>query len=82
LLEYPHYTRPSEYRGWSVPDILLCGHHAQIVKWRRWHQLHSTRDRRPDLFAQIESTEQDRKLMSEEEPTTPPTKKTETTSDS
>jgi tRNA (guanine37-N1)-methyltransferase len=74
LLEYPHYTRPSEYLGHQVPEILLCGHHAQIVKWRRWHQLHATMKRRPDLFALLELTEQDRKLMHEEEPKAPPAK--------
>ena len=76
LLEYPHYTRPVEYNGWRTPDILMCGHHAQIERWRRWHQLKSTRARRPDLFEQIELSAQDIKLLSEEEPTAPPDKKT------
>lgn len=51
LLEYPHYTRPSEFRGWKVPDILLGGNHAAIEKWRREQSRERTRTRRPDLGA-------------------------------
>lgn len=50
LLEYPHYTRPSEFRGMKVPDVLLSGHHAEIEKWRRAQALLRTRERRPDLI--------------------------------
>jgi tRNA (guanine37-N1)-methyltransferase len=50
LLEYPHYTRPAEFRGWKVPDILLSGHHAEIEKWRRDQSLARTRRNRPDLL--------------------------------
>jgi tRNA (guanine37-N1)-methyltransferase len=50
LLEYPHYTRPATFRGWSVPEILLSGHHAQIAQWRRTQQIERTRQRRPDLL--------------------------------
>ena len=50
LLEYPQYTRPVEYRGMRVPDILLSGHHGEIEKWRLKHQLLRTYQRRPDLF--------------------------------
>jgi tRNA (guanine37-N1)-methyltransferase len=50
LLEYPQYTRPAEYRGWSVPEVLLSGHHAEIARWRRDRALERTRDRRPDLL--------------------------------
>jgi tRNA (guanine37-N1)-methyltransferase len=50
LLEYPHYTRPYEFRGWKVPDILLSGHHAQIEKWRREQARERTKVRRPDLL--------------------------------
>jgi tRNA (guanine37-N1)-methyltransferase len=50
LLEYPQYTRPAEYRGWSVPEVLLSGHHAEIARWRREQALQRTRDRRPDLL--------------------------------
>ena len=53
LLEYPHYTRPAEFRGRVVPDILLSGHHANIVKWRRQQALVRTRARRPDLFEKL-----------------------------
>ena len=49
LLEYPHYTRPAEFRGWKVPDILLSGNHAAIEAWRREQARIRTRDRRPDL---------------------------------
>ena len=50
LLEYPHYTRPTEFRGWRVPDILLSGHHGEIARWRRRQALERTRERRPDLL--------------------------------
>jgi len=52
LLEYPHYTRPAEFRGWRVPDVLLSGHHAEIAKWRHQEALRRTRERRPDLLFQ------------------------------
>ena len=51
LLEHPQYTRPVEYRGWRVPDILLSGHHAEIAKWRHERALEKTRRVRPDLLA-------------------------------
>ena len=47
VLEYPHYTRPAEFRGWRVPDVLLSGHHAAIAAWRREQALARTRARRP-----------------------------------
>jgi tRNA (guanine37-N1)-methyltransferase len=50
LLEYPHYTRPAEFRGMKVPEILLSGHHAEIAKWRQEQALERTRQRRPDLL--------------------------------
>jgi tRNA (guanine37-N1)-methyltransferase len=50
LLEYPHYTRPEEYRGWRVPPELLSGNHALIAKWRRQQALERTRKQRPDLL--------------------------------
>ncbi|GAC1354089.1 MAG: tRNA (guanosine(37)-N1)-methyltransferase TrmD [Ktedonobacteraceae bacterium] len=66
LLEYPHYTRPPEFRGWRVPDVLLSGNHAQIARWRRKESLRKTRQRRPDLFAQVDvSSKQDVKIMKE-----------------
>lgn len=50
LLDYPHYTRPPEFRGWQVPAVLLSGNHGEIAKWRRSQQLERTRLRRPDLW--------------------------------
>jgi tRNA (guanine37-N1)-methyltransferase len=50
LLEYPHYTRPADFRGMKVPEILLSGHHAEIAKWRHEQALERTRQRRPDLL--------------------------------
>jgi tRNA (guanine37-N1)-methyltransferase len=65
LLEYPHYTRPAEFLGRKVPDILLSGHHANIVKWRRKQSLLRTREKRPDLFEKHELSPGDRKLLQE-----------------
>ena len=50
LLEYPHYTRPQEYRGWEVPEVLRSGNHAEIEKWRQEQSVKRTQERRPDLF--------------------------------
>lgn len=50
LLEYPHYTRPANFRGWKVPEVLLSGHHAEIARWRYQQQVHRTKSRRPDLL--------------------------------
>jgi len=50
LLDYPQYTRPSEFRGWKVPDILLSGNHGEIARWRLQQQIERTRQRRPDLY--------------------------------
>lgn len=50
LLEHPQYTRPAEYRGWSVPEVLLSGHHAKIETWKREQREQRTRERRPDLL--------------------------------
>ena len=49
LLDFPHYTRPAEYRGWKVPDVLIGGHHAEVAKWRRQQAVGKTRRNRPDL---------------------------------
>ena len=54
LLEYPHYTRPPDFRGWGVPDVLLSGNHAQIDAWRRRQRLRRTGQRRPDLLPDAE----------------------------
>ena len=50
LLEGPQYTRPAEFRGWNVPDVLLSGNHAEIAAWRKAHALRRTRENRPDLL--------------------------------
>ena len=50
LLDYPQYTRPAEFRGWKVPDVLLSGNHAEIARWRHEQQIQRTSDRRPDLL--------------------------------
>jgi tRNA (guanine37-N1)-methyltransferase len=66
MLEYPHYTRPPEFRGWKIPDVLLSGNHAEIAKWRRKESLRRTKERRPDLFAKLDlSSRLDAKLVRE-----------------
>lgn len=65
LLEYPHYTRPPEYRGLTVPDVLLSGHHARIAEWRRQQSLCRTKARRPDLLARVELSPRDQRLLEE-----------------
>jgi len=63
LLEYPHYTRPPEFRGWNVPEVLLSGNHAEIIKWRRRQSLVRTLKRRPDLLATADLTVAERQFM-------------------
>jgi tRNA (guanine37-N1)-methyltransferase len=63
LLEYPQYTRPREFRGCKVPDVLLDGDHAAIAKWRQEQSLILTRDRRPDLLEKLELTDNEKKLL-------------------
>lgn len=63
LLGYPQYTRPEEFEGIRVPEVLLSGHHGQIAQWRRQQQLLLTRALRPDLFAKANLTKDDLKLM-------------------
>lgn len=63
LLEYPHYTRPAEFRGWRVPDVLISGDHAKVAKWRREQALLRTRQRRPDLLSRAPLTKTDRKFL-------------------
>jgi tRNA (guanine37-N1)-methyltransferase len=63
LLEYPHYTRPPEFRGEGVPDVLLSGDHAKIEQWRREQSLLRTLQRRPDLLEKVELTEKERKFV-------------------
>jgi tRNA (guanine37-N1)-methyltransferase len=67
LLEYPQYTRPPEFRGLTVPDVLLTGNHELIRKWRRKESLRKTAALRPDLLSGIELTREDRKLLAEVE---------------
>jgi len=63
LLEYPHYTRPPEFRGLRVPDVLLSGDHARIAKWRRQQALLRTRQRRPDLLMKADLSDSDRAFL-------------------
>jgi tRNA (guanine37-N1)-methyltransferase len=63
LLEYPHYTRPPEFRGWQVPEVLLSGDHARIEKWRREQALIRTLIRRPDILEKAELSEEDKKII-------------------
>jgi tRNA (guanine37-N1)-methyltransferase len=63
LLEYPHYTRPPEFRGWQVPEVLLSGDHARIEKWRREQALIRTFKKRPDMIEKAELSEKDRKFV-------------------
>lgn len=63
LLEYPHYTRPPEFRGSKVPDVLLSGDHAKIDKWRRERALERTYRKRPDMLEKAGLTEMDRKFI-------------------
>jgi tRNA (guanine37-N1)-methyltransferase len=65
LLDCPHYTRPANFRGWEVPEVLLNGNHAHIEVWRRKEQLRATQALRPDLLARLPLTRQDRKLLAE-----------------
>ena len=66
LLEYPHYTRPPQFRGWSVPEVLLSGDHAAIEKWRRRQALLRTLERRPDLLEKGNLSEEDRQFIDNE----------------
>jgi len=63
LLEYPHYTRPSEYNGWKVPDVLISGHHREIELWRRRESLRRTLIRRPDLLNDASLSAEDKKIL-------------------
>lgn len=65
LLDYPQYTRPFEFNGMKVPEVLLSGHHAQIESWRRKQALKRTAERRPDLFQKLVLTKEDQRLLDE-----------------
>ncbi len=67
LLEHPQYTRPPEFREAKVPEVLQSGDHARIARWRRWHALKLTQAKRPDLFARLELSKADQKLLSKTE---------------
>lgn len=63
LLEYPQYTRPAEYKGWTVPDVLQSGNHAKIEQWKRLESLKRTYQRRPDLLKKIKLSAEDKKNL-------------------
>lgn len=63
VLDAPYYTRPAEYRGWSIPPVLLSGHHGEIGKWRREESLRRTLERRPELLETAELTVEDRRIL-------------------
>jgi len=65
LLEYPHYTRPETFRGMKVPDVLLSGHHANIVRWRQKKSLEKTIKNRPELLAEAEISEKEIEIIGE-----------------
>ncbi len=67
ILEYPQYTRPYDFRGSKVPDILLSGHHANINKWRRLQSLKRTRQKRPDLYGELVLSKEDKKLLEQDQ---------------
>jgi tRNA (guanine37-N1)-methyltransferase len=69
LLEYPHYTRPPEFRGWSVPNVLLSGNHAEIDRWRHKESLMRTYRKRPDLLERTVISIEDKKLIQSEKQT-------------
>jgi tRNA (guanine37-N1)-methyltransferase len=67
LLEYPQYTRPEEFRGLRVPEVLLSGHHQEVARWRRRQALLRTKARRPDLLARTQLSDEDKALLQKED---------------
>ena len=65
LLDHPHYTRPAEFRGQRVPDVLISGHHAEIRRWRRREAIRRTAERRPELLRTAALTGEERALLDE-----------------
>jgi len=63
LLEYPQYTRPFSFEGDEVPEVLISGHHENVRKWRRLKSLLITKERRRDLYKNVELTKEDKKLL-------------------
>jgi tRNA (guanine37-N1)-methyltransferase len=68
LLDYPHYTRPPEFRGMRVPEVLLSGDHEAVRRWRHAQRLRRTLARRPDLLTGEALGEEDRRVLDEVEP--------------
>jgi len=65
LLDYPQYTRPSDFRGWKVPSVLLSGNHQKVKEWRRKKMLEATLRKRPDLLETLKLNQEDEKLLEE-----------------
>jgi tRNA (guanine37-N1)-methyltransferase len=65
LLDYPHFTRPADFRGYRVPDVLLSGHHAEIRRWRKRAALRRTAEQRPELLDRVELDAEERELLAE-----------------
>lgn len=65
LLDYPHYTRPAEFEGRPVPDVLLSGHHAEVRRWRKREALQRTLERRPDLLTEASLDDEEREILKE-----------------
>jgi tRNA (guanine37-N1)-methyltransferase len=65
LLDYPHYTRPAEFGGMKVPDVLLSGHHAEVRRWRKKEALARTLARRPELLEQASLDDEERAMLDE-----------------
>jgi tRNA (guanine37-N1)-methyltransferase len=63
LLDSPYYTRPAEYRGWTVPEVLLSGHHGEIARYRRQQALRRTWERRPELLEGVELSAEERRFL-------------------
>jgi tRNA (guanine37-N1)-methyltransferase len=63
LLEYPQYTRPAQFRGWTVPEILVSGDHARVARWRRNQALFRTKTRRPEMLAGVDLSEEDLRFL-------------------
>jgi tRNA (guanine37-N1)-methyltransferase len=63
LLDHPHYSRPRSFRGLDVPEVLFCGHHEEIRRWRREQQLRATLERRPDLLDAAPLDDEERALL-------------------
>ena len=68
ILDFPHYTRPADFRGWKVPEVLIGGNHADVRRWRRQMALAKTLRNRPDLLAAAQLSDDDLRLLKELEP--------------